>query len=370
MSNPRPWLALKSVPGVGNLLFRRLLEHFGSPEAVLAADKSALGAVLGVSANLATAIHGHQAAQAAEREWATARAKGYRIVTQNDPAYPALLVQIPDPPPLLYVYGEFATDDLAIAVVGSRNATNYGMGATRQLCMDLVKQGVTIVSGMARGVDTAAHTGALDAGGRTVAVLGTGLDYIYPRENERLYHRIAENGAVISEFPLGSGPDAHRFPIRNRIISGMSHGTVVVEATARSGSLITARLAADQGREVFAVPGNIHSFKSVGTHTLIKEGAKLAAHAWDILDEFTAIHPRRQIEAESVTARQQDLTDTEIVVMNILEVDSIHIDDLVRKSGIPPGKLSGTLLQLELKGMAAQLPGKRFALAPGVGWQK
>ena len=370
MSDPLPWLALKSVPGVGNLIFRRLLDRFGSPEAALAADKSALGTVPGISANLADAIHGHRTFAAAEREWVAARTKGYRIVTQADAAYPSLLVQIPDPPPLLYVYGDLATDDLIVAVVGSRNATNYGMGATRSLCMDLARQGVTIVSGMARGVDTAAHTGALDAGGRTVAVLGTGLDCIYPRENERLYHRIAGNGAVISEFPLGSGPDAHRFPIRNRIISGMSHGTVVVEATARSGSLITARLAADQGREVFAVPGNIHSFKSVGTHSLIKEGAKLAAHAWDVLDEFSASHAPRRMEAEVAPVERQDLTEDEIVVMDNLEVDPTHIDDLVRKSGIPPGKLSGTLLQLELKGLAAQLPGKHFTLAHSVQWRK
>ncbi len=369
MSDPLPWLALKSVPGVGNLMFRRLLERFGSPEAVLAADKSALGEVSGVSARLAGAIHGHRTNGAAKRELAAARAKGYRIITQADSEYPALLVQIPDPPPLLYVYGTLFTEGLIIAVVGSRNATNYGIGATRQLCMDLAGQGVTIVSGMARGVDTAAHTAAMDAGGRTLAVLGTGLDRIYPRENEHLYQRIAENGAVISEFPLGSGPDAHRFPARNRIISGMSHGTVVVEAAARSGSLITARLAADQGRDVFAVPGNIHSFKSVGTHTLIKEGAKLAAHAWDVLDEFEATHPRHKVAATPETAPRQDLTEAEIVIMDILEADPIHIDDLVRKAEIPPGELSGTLLQLELKGLAVQSPGKRFALAPGVDWR-
>ena len=367
MSDPRPWLALKSVPGVGNLLFRRLVTHFGSPDAVFATDETALQAVQGVTARLATAILGHRAAEAANREWDAAQKKGYRIIPQADPFYPTLLTQIPDPPPVLYVYGSLpSADDLAIAVVGSRHATNYGIGTTRQLCMDLVKHGITIVSGMARGVDSAAHAGAIAAGGKTVSVLGTGLDRIYPRENERLYHQIAENGAVITEFALGAGPEAHHFPARNRIISGMSHGTVVVEATARSGSLITARLAAEQGRDVFAVPGNIHSFKSVGTHMLIKEGAKLVAHAWDVLDEFAHIKPNRPEEPTSTEYPRPHLTEGEAVVMDSLEAEPVHIDDLARKSGLPSGRLSGILLQLELKGLASQSPGKRFALKTGV----
>ncbi len=363
MADPRPWLALKSVPGVGNLLFRRLVVSFGSPEAVFAADAPRLRAVQGVTARLAAVIGSHRVSDAVNREWDAARKKGYQIVTQTDRHYPALLLQIPDPPPVLYVYGNLPADGLIIAVVGSRNATEYGMATTRRLCMDLVRQEVTIVSGMARGVDTAAHAGAIAAGGKTVSVLGTGLDTIYPRENERLHHQIADNGAVITELALGTGPDAHHFPARNRIISGMSHGTMVVEATARSGSLITARLAAEQGRDVFAVPGNIHSFKSVGTHALIKEGAKLVTHAGDVLEEFVHLHPRQPAGPVPPESKRPNLTESETVVIDNLEADPVHIDDLARKSGLPSSRLSGLLLQLELKGVVTQSPGKRFALA-------
>lgn len=366
MSPLRPWFTLKSVPGVGNLLFRRLVERFGSPEAVLKADAADLAAVQGVSARLIPAIRRQRNADAIERELETIQQKGYTIVTQTDPRYPSLLLQIPDPPPFLYVYGELPTKGLNIAVVGSRNATAYGLSATRRLCMDLVRQRVNIVSGMARGVDTAAHAGAIEGGGCTVAVLGTGLACIYPKENEHLYHSIAQNGAVVTEFSLDTGPDAHHFPARNRIISGMCHGTVVVEATGRSGSLITARLAGEQNREVFAVPGNIHSFKSVGTHTLIKEGAKLVAHAGDILDEFQIIATQDPHAGQPVQPVYPPLTDEEARVIDSLDVEPVHIDDLARKLAFQAGRLSGVLLQLELKGLVSQSPGKRFALIPGV----
>jgi DNA processing protein len=365
MSDPRPWLALKSVPGVGNLLFRRLVERFGSPDAVFTADETTLLTVPGVAARLAAAIHNHRDTGAVDRELDAAREKGYRIITQTDRRYPPLLAQIPDPPPYLYVYGTLPIDGLTIAVVGSRHASDYGVDTTKRLSMDLAKHGVTIVSGMAMGIDTAAHAGTIAAGGRTVSVLGTGLDRIYPRENERLFHQIAENGAVVSEFALGTGPDAHHFPARNRIISGMSHGTVVVEATARSGSLITAHLAAEQGRDVFAVPGNIHSFKSVGTHTLIKEGAKLVAHAWDVLDEFQHLYHPRQDDPQAPASVRPPLTEAEAMVIDNLDAEPVHIDDLARKLAFPSGRLSGLLLQLELKGLVTQSPGKRFALATG-----
>jgi DNA processing protein len=370
MSCLRPWFALKSVPGVGSLLFRRLVAQFGSPEAVLAADMPRLQAVQGVTTRLAAAIRGHRVPAAVDRELEAVRQKGYTIITLTHPDYPPLLHQIPDPPPFLYVYGSLPATGLNIAVVGSRNATEYGISATRQLCMDLVRQQVNIVSGMARGVDTAAHSGAIAAGGRTVSVLGSGLNQIYPRENKRLFHEIADNGAVITEFSLNTGPDAHHFPARNRIISGMSHGTVVVEATGRSGSLITARLAAEQNREVFAVPGNIHSFKSVGTHTLIKEGAKLVVHAGDILDEFQHIQPHRLETSNPPGPPLPPLTDDEAMVIDYLEADAVHIDDLARRLTFPPGRLSGLLLQLELKGLVVQSAGKRFSLKPGIDRQQ
>jgi len=366
MASLRPWFALKSVPGVGNLLFRRLVEQFGSPEAVLCADGPALQSVQGVTARLVATMRRHRVPDAVDRELEAVRKKGYTIVTQTDPCFPPLLRQIPDPPPFLYVYGSLPTTGLNIAVVGSRNATDYGISTTRQLCMDLVRQQVNIVSGMARGVDTAAHSGAIAAGGRTVSVLGTGLDQIYPRENTGLFHQIAENGAVITEFSLDTGPDAHHFPARNRIISGMCHGTVVVEATGRSGSLITARLAAEQNREVFAVPGNIHSFKSVGTHTLIQAGAKLVVHAGDVLDEFLHIQTHTQVASKPPKPSTPALTEDEAMVIDSLEADSVHIDDLSRRLALSSGRLSGLLLQLELKGLVVQSPGKRFCLMPGI----
>jgi DNA processing protein len=364
-----PWFALKCVPGVGNLLFRRLVEQFGSPEAVFEADRTALLAVKGVTARLISAIRRHQNSDAGKRELEAVRRNGYTIVTQADRRFPPLLCQIPDPPPFLYVYGSLPTTGLNIAVVGSRNATTYGISATRQLSMDLARQQVNIVSGMARGVDTAAHSGAIDAGGLTVSVLGTGLNRIYPRENKHLFHKIAENGAVVSELPLDTGPDAHHFPARNRIISGMCHGTVVVEATGRSGSLITARLAAEQNREVFAVPGNIHSFKSVGTHALIKQGAKLVVHAGDVMEEFEHIQPNHPSASSPPPPTRPPLTDEEGMVIDRLEADPVHIDDLARRLTLASGRLSGILLQLELKGMVIQSPGKRFALSPGVNSQ-
>lgn len=360
------WFALKSVPGVGNLLFRRLLEQFGSPQAVFGAGDAQLLAVEGVTVRLVRSIRRHRTPDGVARELETVRQSGFSIVTLSDRNYPALLHQIPDPPPFLYVYGTLPTTGLTIAVVGSRNATDYGISITRQICMDLARQQVTIVSGMARGVDTAAHAGAIAGGGLTVSVLGTGLDRIYPRENERLFHRIAKNGAVITEFALGAGPDAHHFPARNRIISGMCHGTVVVEATGRSGSLITARLASEQNRDVFAVPGNIHSFKSVGTHALIKAGAKLVVHARDILDEFEHMPNGAPETAPSARPDLPVLNEEERLVIVNLQADSIHIDDLARKTVMAPGRLSGVLLQLELHGLVTQSAGKRFCIAPGI----
>lgn len=366
MATLRPWFALKSVPGVGNLIYRRLVEQFGSPEAVFGAEDAALLAVQGVTSRLAAAIRRHRVPEAVDRELELVHKNGFSLVTLTDRYYPSLLRQIPDPPPFLYVYGALPVDGLNIAVVGSRNATGYGISTTRRLCRDLAGRQVTIVSGMARGVDTAAHAGTIAGGGATVAILGTGLNRIYPRENQGLFHQIAENGAVVSELPLDSGPDAHHFPARNRIISGMCHGTVVVEATGRSGSLITARLAAEQNREVFAVPGNIHSFKSVGTHSLIKQGAKLVANAGDILEEFEhiRIHDRETGPASQV--KIPPLTDEEAMVIDILEAEPVHIDDLARQFSLAAGRLSGLLLQLELKGLVDQSPGKRFCLTPGI----
>jgi len=280
---------------------------------------------------------------------------------------PALLRHIPDPPPFLYVYGNLHATQKNIAVVGSRNATGYGISITKKICADLAALKLTVVSGMARGIDTAAHEGALAGKGMTIAVLGSGLENIYPAENRKLFHTISENGAVVSEFSLKTEPDARNFPVRNRIISGISLGTVVVEATKNSGSLITARLAAEQNREVFAIPGSIQSFKSTGTHTLIKQGAKLVEHAQDIMEELAhQIYPHHthNFDAPEIhdAINELSLSPDESKVFNALEPYPIHIDDLARKISMESNKLSGILLHLELKGIVQQSPGKLFSL--------
>ncbi len=359
-----PWFTLKSTPGVGNLLFKRLVDRFGSPERVFSADPAELCRVEGVSSRLAGLIRGRTAPEDVKKEIDRVLQKGYGVTTFADPEYPRLLREIPDPPPYLYVLGSLKDIRNPIAVVGSRSATRYGVSATRRLCGDLASMNFTIVSGMARGIDTAAHAGALAAGGRTVAVLGSGLDHIYPTENADLCRRIAASGAVITEFPAAARPEPHHFPIRNRIISGMSLGAVIVEAAKKSGSLITARLAAEQGREVFAVPGNIHSFKSSGTHRLIKQGAKLVEHAGDVVEELRHMLGPEDDEAprDNASAPPPSISEEEATVFEALGPYPVHIDELVRKLGMAPGALSAALLQLELKGLVQQLPGKIFVI--------
>jgi DNA processing protein len=368
----QPWFHLKSVPGIGNHLFKRLIDRFGSPQAALAATSAALLSIEGLTQRTVEAMRAHRLPPDAGAEIEAVRRRGFRIVTLSDGDYPPLLRQIPDPPPFLYVSGRLAGADRCIAVVGSRNATAYGLTAARQLSAELAQLKFTVVSGMALGIDTAAHEGALGVRGRTVAVLGSGLNQIYPPENRQLAERIAASGAVISEFALDKGPDAHHFPVRNRVISGMCGGTVVVEATRHSGSLITARLAAEQGREVFAVPGSVQSFKSMGTHTLIKQGAKLVENAQDIVCELGQFFGSMGNAAGPRTAAVRieercALSAEEAQVFRALGPYPQHIDELVRRLAIDAGKLLGILLQLELKGAAQQLPGKLFQAAENSG---
>lgn len=363
MDNILPWFALKNVPGIGDLLFKRLIDRFNSPELVLEATQKDLIEVEGITPRLAAAIKQYKIGDSVKRDLDLVVQKRYNIVTMTDIEYPPLLLQIPDPPPFLYVFGRLNGSIRNIAVVGSRNATRYGISTTRRLCQDLVKLKMTIASGMAVGIDSAAHQGALTGKGNTIAVLGSGLERIYPEQNRKLFHQIAENGAVVSEFPLKTEPDAHNFPRRNRIISGISLGTVVVEATKRSGSLITARLAAEQNRDVFAVPGSIQSFKSTGTHTLIKQGAKLVEHAQDIMEELSHMiktSAGKDKPADNKTTGISRLSPDERLVFESLEPYPVHIDDIARNLSIEPGRLSSVLLQLELKGMARQSPGKYF----------
>lgn len=238
-----PWFHLKSVPGIGNHLFKRLIDRFGSPQAVLEASAAELLEVEGITPRTVSALHSQGLPNSAAAELEDALRRGLQLIPLTHADYPPLLREIPDPPPFLYVRGDLGTCEHCIAVVGSRNATAYGVATARQICAELAQLKFTVVSGMALGIDSAAHEGALSVRGKTIAVLGSGLNQVYPAENRKLCERIAENGAVISEFALDSGPDAHHFPIRNRIISGMAFGTVVVEAGKSSGSLITARLA-------------------------------------------------------------------------------------------------------------------------------
>ena len=360
-----PWFALKSVPGIGNILFKRLIDRFRSPVAVFEAPKNDLLQIEGITLRLISAIRRQQVPDWAKKDLDLALRNNYQIVTQADADYPPLLHQIPDPPPLIYVYGRLISQKLHIAMVGSRWATQYGLRAAFQLSRALTSFDTVIVSGMARGIDTAAHKGALALNGQTVAVLGSGLEKIYPPENKKLFHRIAAHGAVISEFPLCADPEAHHFPMRNRLISGISHGTVIVEAGKKSGSLITARLAAEQNREVFAVPGNINSFRSMGSHALIKQGAKLVEKADDILEEFGRYYGERtnsEIGTNQIKLKESELTQAELSLLIKLEPYPIHIDELVRTTGMDTGRLSSLLLQLELKGLILQTEGKHFQL--------
>lgn len=359
-----PWLALKSVPGIGDLLFKRLIERFHSPVRVFEAPVSALGEVQGISRRLAQTIHRQGIPDTPPVGLAWALEQGLQLLTLTDSDYPALLQQIPDPPPILYVAGTLGEEEACLAVVGSRDASPYGLKTAQHLSRQLAGLGITIVSGLALGIDTAAHQGALAGRGRTVAVLGCGLDVVYPRQNQSLFKEIiATGGAVISEFPPGTLPDGRNFPKRNRIISGMSYGTVVVEAARRSGSLITARLAAEQNREVFAVPGAVGAPKSTGTHALIKQGAKLVEQVSDITEEirpFMNLVAQVPIPARTNTEPKPQLSTTETSVMAQLQNRPTHIDAVIQGAQLTASTTAAALLHLELKGVIEQLPGKYF----------
>jgi DNA processing protein len=354
------WFALKSVPLVGNVTFRRLLERFETPERALAASEKELAQLKGVSPAVAGSIRGHDFHQFAESECERVRTAGVRVVDFLSEDYPKILLEIPDPPPYLYVRGSLAGIDPAIAIVGSRRASDYGMMTTARLAGDLAGNGVTVVSGMARGVDAAAHRGALGRGGRSIGVLGCGIDVIYPSENRGLFAEMASKGALVSEFPMGTLPLAENFPRRNRIISGLSRGVLVVEAAEKSGSLITAEYALEQGREVFAVPGNINFSSSRGANRLIKQGAKLVETVEDILDELSikSSPPERGVNSPCFS-----LTPQEAALYTLLAGSPQHIDDVIFKSGLTVSDVSAILLRLELKGAIMQLPGKIFSVS-------
>ena len=367
------WLAMSLTPGLGPTSIRKLVRHFGSPEAVLRASLTELEGA-GIQAVSAQSLATGKSAELGREELARAADAGIAVLTMDDARYPQRLKEIYDPPVLLYVRGDAGLlDKPGIAVVGTRHPTPYGSGMAERLGADLAAQGLVIISGMARGVDTASHRGAISAKGKTVAVFGTGVDVIYPKENSRLSEQIlALGGALISEFPLGTFAAPQNFPIRNRILSGMSVGVLVVEAAEYSGTRITARLALEQNRDVFAVPGNVTNKNSWGPNTLIKQGAKLVATWEDVWEDLPtevrlALTPPVPPESTDTTSASlfpdDGLPPHERRILSLLKADeATHIDQLVEKleAELSSSEIFAALFELELNGKVRQMPGKNF----------
>ncbi len=364
MESREALVALNLIEGVGPIRVRQLLEHFGDAPAILRASRQQLLQVRGIGEDTAESIVNWEKNVKLSGELKNIADFGCHVVTQSDPEYPEMLRQIYDPPIVLYVKGTLtAKDKNSVAMVGSRMTTPYGIEVARKLSYQLAYMGVTVVSGGARGIDSAAHQGALTAKGRTIAVLGTGINLVTPPENAELFERIAANGAVMTQFPFNRPPDKQSFPIRNRIVAGMTMGTVVVEANLSSGALITANFATEYGRQVFAVPGRIDSPRSKGCHDLIKKGAKLCEGAEDILSEFEYLFPatnRPPSAAETGVLPAIELSANEQKVYDALEHEETSIDEAIRKSGLPSSAVSVALLSLEMKRLVRQLPGKLF----------
>lgn len=374
--NLKYWMALKSIDGIGNASFQPLLEHFGSADAAFSATLHDLTAIPGIHKKSALEIVSFKSWDKILRQLDHLNKSGIKIVTYLDEDYPCNLLNIFDRPAFLYVLGQLEKENIPIAIVGSRRASTYGKYTTERLSRELALKGVTIVSGMARGIDYYAHRGALAAQGQTIAVLGSGLDVIYPPENKKIFQDIAQNGAVISEYPPGAQPLSYHFPARNRIISGISYGVVIVEAGEKSGSLITARLAMEQGRDVFAIPGSIDSPSSRGANSLIKQGAKLIDSIDDILEDILPQLERPPAKPSARNAKPPAVcisqTNTEMVkaplsltdqtILNILSCKKMHADDIIEKADLPPAEILSSLITLELKGIILQQPGKIFSL--------
>jgi DNA processing protein len=367
------WIALNMIRGIGPRTANQLLDRFGSPAQVFAASRGALEAS-GVKPETVRELHDSEILERAGAEIERLEQLGATVITLEDEDYPPLLREIYDPPIALYVRGDLkrACERPCLAVVGSRRCSTYGINAAASLARDLAAQGLTIVSGMARGIDAAAHRGALEAAGLTVAVVGTGLETTYPKEHKKLEGEIAASGAVISEFPLGTPPLPQNFPYRNRVLSGLCFGVLIVEAAEHSGSLITARLAYEQGREVFAVPGNITSQTSFGPNYLIKDGAKLVQHWRDVIEELPRNLKEKILGIErTATSDAQsnvqpifeavELSQSERQVLELLSPEvPAHIDQLLITSSLNSSELMNALLGLEMKDRIKQLPGKSF----------
>jgi DNA processing protein len=363
------WLTLYLTPGLGAAGCKKLVDYFGSPASVFTASRQALlTAPWCPNKKVCEALGRRDLRLAAAAELERIADAGISLLCWNDADFPQWLLNIPDPPILLYVKGR--TEVLSkpgISVVGSRAASSYGLKMAEDLAYQLARRGLTVISGLAMGIDAAAHRGALAAGGQTIGVLGCGLDIIYPEQNRKLFEIIPENGAIISEYPLGTGPDGFRFPARNRIISGLGLGVLVVEATQRSGSLITADLALDQGREVFAVPGRADSVKSTGTHRLLQAGAKLVLDVNDITNELllgekAAGKPPAPDSNKIAEAVRAELSVEEKKIIGLLEVYPKTVDDVIVGSNLPVERVNELLLILEFKGLCEVLPGRQYQI--------
>lgn len=358
----RYWIALNIVPGIGSVVYRNLVSVFKDPRRVFKASRRELERVEGLGPKLIEAIRDFPLEKQLKSELNMIEKYAVSVLTYRDSEYPRNLLAIYDPPPVLYIRGKLeAGGDLAVAIVGSRMATRHGKNFTEQLARDLAVQGVTVVSGMARGIDSAAHRGALLGRGRTIAVFGCGVDVTYPTESRGLMREIVNSGAVISEFPMGTKPLSFNFPRRNRIISGLAAGVIVVEATRQSGSLITANYALEQGREVFAVPGNVSFPSSQGTNRLIKEGAKLVERVQDVLEEILPQwKSQNEADRKGEDRPRPALSEDERLIYSLLGDEPVHIDRLITQTRWDASRISRVLLDLELAGLISQLAGKQF----------
>ncbi|MDA7622563.1 DNA-processing protein DprA [Verrucomicrobia bacterium] len=363
MTSTEAYIALNMIGKVGPVRLRHLLGYFENPESILKASSDQLLRVEGIGRDTAACLSDWENQVDLVAELNRIQDYGCSVVTQQDPLYPPSLREIYDPPMLLYLRGLLEErDHHGIAMVGSRMTTSYGVESARRLAYQIAQAGVTVVSGGARGIDTAAHLGCLRAGGRTIAVIGSGLDIIYPSENIELFDQIAEQGVVMTQFPFRRKADRQTFPIRNRIVAGMTLGTMVVEANRTSGALITANMAVDYGRQVFALPGRIDSPRSKGCHALIKNGAKLCESAEDILSEFEYLFPP-SITPENeanVTPPSIPLSDEETIIWKLLEATETHMDVLIRGSQLSAAKVSVVLMGMEMKRLVKRLPGQMY----------
>ena len=363
MSARKYWIGFNHVAGIGPLRMQMLRQHFDTLEAAWHANAQALreaGLDRRTINNLQEARH-RLDLDALQQHISEL---GAAALTLEEADYPSVLKELPDAPPLLYVHGSLTTaDDWAVAIVGTRKASTYGRDTAYQLAGDLANAGITVVSGLALGIDAAAHRGALDAGGRTIAVLPCGIDIVYPPEHRKLAREIASHGALLTEFPPGTPPEARNFPPRNRIISGLSLGVIVVEAPLKSGALLTADMAAEQGREVFAIPGKTTAATSQGTNRLIQDGAKLVVSIDDVLEELNLTRGTAQTRDEVQTIIPEN--EEERLILQYLSDEPMHIDELCRESGLPIARLSSMLTLMELKGMVRQTGNMQYILARG-----